>query len=68
MVRWPLPMPLSEHMMAFRGEGSKTLRRRYYGGESGRPLQALGEHCSYRVHDTGEYKHLGGYLHVCVVT
>ena len=54
----------TEVMLSFRGPGSTGLRRKYYGAERGRKLQALGEHCSYEVHVTGEYRHLGGLLHV----
>ena len=51
-------------MMAFRGPGCTALKRKYHGAKLARTLRVIGEHCSYQVHDTGEYRHLAGVLHI----
>ena len=54
----------TEVLFSIRGPGSRELRRKYYGQQGRGELLVLGEHSSYRIGVVGEYKHLGGTVHV----
>ena len=54
----------TEVLFSFRGKSSRSLRRKYYGNNGTGVLVALGESTPSRVGVVGEYKHLGGLVHV----
>ena len=53
----------TEVLFSFRGSGSRTLRRKYYGCQGRGHLQAVSDHSLYCVGVVGEYKHLGRLVH-----
>ena len=54
----------TEVLFSFRGAGSRELKRKYYGQQACGVLYAVGERATYSIGVVGEYRHLGGLVHV----
>ena len=53
----------TEILLVFRGQGSRALRRKYFGMERGSMLTVPSEYGTHRLHVVGQYTHLGGLIH-----
>eukprot|EP00438_Fugacium_kawagutii_P014861 Skav220137 [mRNA] locus=scaffold1320:42612:47876:- [translate_table: standard] len=53
----------TEVMFSFVGRGASSARARYFGPTASGKLTVLGEHQSYSLTVTKEYRHLGGMIH-----
>ena len=57
----------TEAVLSFVGAKSRLLRKRFYSPAEGHVIRAIGEHTIHAVGIVGDYKHLGGLIHVSLV-